>query len=145
MAIIDDSMLALIARFVVDDINCLTISDEQFLRQQVSEIKKQIENFPEEQREKAVLSWIQEHAELYRKEWKQRAFSDILLCKRCNDCPILGDGSANHCVIHKKWTSLLKKYMNGEMNSEKYIEKNLKLLHKHKDELKISSISKKLN
>jgi len=145
MANIDDSTLALIARFVVDDINHLTISDEQFLQQQVKEIKKQIESASEDQRQQAVMNWIQEHAEHYREEWKRKSFSEILLNKRCIDCPIIDNSRIKHCIIHKKWTSLLKQYIKDEIGSDKYLEETLQLLNEHKNKLKISQISNRLN
>ena len=50
MCVIDDPMLALIARFVVEDIDNLSISDEIFLQHQVAEIGSYIEDAPSNQR-----------------------------------------------------------------------------------------------
>jgi len=44
MCIIDDPMLALIARFVVEDIDSISISDETYLQHQIAEIRSHIEN-----------------------------------------------------------------------------------------------------
>ena len=66
MCIIDDPMLALIARFVVEDIDNISISDEMFLRHQVAEIRSYIEKAPRKQQQQLALAWIKEHAEQYR-------------------------------------------------------------------------------
>ncbi|MCW9013744.1 MAG: hypothetical protein OQL06_08165 [Gammaproteobacteria bacterium] len=145
MAVLDDSILALIARFVVDDIDHLSISDEKFLQQQVAEIKNQIGDVPDDQRQRLVLAWIQEHAERYREEWKRKSFSELPLSQRCSDCPIIHNSHISHCMIHKKWTRLLHDYINGNLDSEKYINETLHLLDAHKNKLKISQISNQLN
>ena len=145
MTVIDDSALALIARFVVNDIDHLSISDEKFLQQQVEEIRKQVGDVPAEQRQQAVMSWIQEHAERYREEWKRKTISRLLTSKRCSDCPIVHNSRISHCMIHKKWTVLLQQYIDGKIDSEKYLEETLELLHEHKHKLKISQISSRIN
>ena len=81
MCIIDDPMLALIARFVVEDIDNISISDEHYLKHQVAEIRSCIENAPKKQQQQLALAWIKEHAEHYRQEWKKKTFSKIVLDK----------------------------------------------------------------
>ena len=49
MKSLDDPTLALIARFVIEDVDKLRLSDEQYMRHQLTEIKKQIEKFPQQQ------------------------------------------------------------------------------------------------
>ena len=144
MTILDDSLLALIARFVVDDIEHLSIPDENFLKHQVLEIKNHIENVPKEQKQKIILEWIQEHAEQYRKHWHQKAITQILLHKRCSDCPLIDDGISENCAIHEQWINLLKDYLAGKVDSEKYISESLRMLDEHKQELKISSLATRL-
>jgi hypothetical protein len=83
MCIIDDPMLALIARFVVEDIDNLSVSDELYLQNQVAEIRSYIENSPGEQQQQLALAWIKEHAKQYRQEWQRKTFSKVALNKRC--------------------------------------------------------------
>ena len=144
MRIIDDPMLALIARFVIDDIADLNISDETFLQHQLTEIRSHIEKAPKEQQQKLVLEWIKEYAERYRQDWQKNTLSKVVLNKRCTDCPLIRDGSTSYCVIHSKWVALLEKYVSDKIDSEKYIEETLDLLTQHKSELKISEISSRM-
>ena len=144
MCIIDDPMLALIARFVVEDIDNLSISDEMYLQHQVAEIRSYIENAPGEQQQQLALVWIKEHAEQYRKEWQRRTFSKIVLDKRCVDCPLINDSSKYSCVIHSRWVVLLNDYIADEIGSDIYIEETLHLLNQNKTNLKISAISSKM-
>lgn len=144
MVVFDDSMLALIARFVVDDISKLSISDEKFLKHQVLEIKSQIEDVPGDQQQKVILEWIHEHAEQYRKQWHAKTITQLLLHKRCSDCPLIDNGSSSSCSIHGRWIELLKDYLAGEVDSEEYVLQSLEILDEHKQELKISRIAKRL-
>ncbi len=144
MCIIDDPMLALIARFVVEDIDNLSISDEIFLQHQIAEIRSYIENAPREQQQQLALAWIKEHAEQYRQKWQRRAFSKILLDKTCADCPLIHDCSKSFCIIHSRWTALLNECIADEISSDKYIEESLNLLNQHKTNLKISAISSRM-
>ena len=144
MSIIDDPMLALIARFVVGDIDNPSISDEIYLQQQVAEIKSYIENYPRKQQQQLALAWIKEHAKQYRQEWQRKTFSKIALNKRCTDCPLVQDGSNSSCFIHSRWVDLLKEYIADEISSYIYVEETLNLLNQNKTNLKISSISSKM-
>ena len=144
MCIIDDPMLALIARFVVEDIDNLSISDEIFLQHQVAEISSYIENSPGKQHQQLALAWIKEHAEQYRQEWRKRTFSKVVLDKRCADCPLIHDSSKYTCIIHSRWVVLLKEYVADEIDSDIYIEETLNLLNQNKTNLKISAISSKM-
>jgi len=144
MCIVDDPMLALIARFVVENIDNLSISDEMYLQHQVTEIRSYIEKYPGKQRQQLALAWIKEHAEQYRQEWKKKTFSKIVLDKRCVDCPLIDDSSKSSCAIHSQWVALLKEYMADEIGSDIYIEETLHLLKTNKTNLKISAISSKM-
>ncbi len=124
MCIIDDPMLALIARFVVDDLDNINISDEMFLQQQITEIRSHIEKSQTKQKQQQLaLEWIKEHAEQYRLMWRRRTFSNAILDKRCRDCPLIHEGSSSFCIIHGKWVALLKKYVDDEIGSDIYISK----------------------
>lgn len=144
MCIIDDPMLALIARFVVGDIDNLSISDEMFLQHQVIEIRSYIENAPREQQQQLALAWIKEHAEQFRQEWQRKTFSKIVVDKKCADCPLIHDSSQSFCVIHSRWTVLLNECIADEISSDKYVEETLNLLNQHKTNLKISAISSRM-
>ena len=144
MCIIDDPMLALIARFVVKDMADLNISDEVFLQHQLTEIRSHVEKTPREQQQKLVLEWIKEYAERYRQDWQRNTLSRVVVNKRCVDCPLSRDGSTSYCVIHSKWVALLEEYISDKIGSEKYIEETLDLLTQHKSDLKISEISSRM-
>jgi len=144
MGIIDDPVLALIARFVVEDIDNPSISDEMYLQHQVAEIRSYIENAPGKQQQQLALEWIKEHAEQYRQQWQRRTFSKIVLDKRCADCPLIHDSSKSSCDIHSRWVVLLNEYIVDEIGSDIYIEETLNLLNQNKNNLKISAISSKM-
>ena len=144
MYIIDDPMLALIARFVVEDIENISISDEIYLQQQIAEIRSYIENAPMKQQQQLAMAWIKEHAEQYRQEWQRRTFSKIVLEKRCVDCPLIHGSSKSSCVIHSRWVALLKEYISNEIDSDMYLEETLNLLNQNKMNLKISAITSKM-
>jgi len=142
MGVIDDPMLALIARFIVEDINDLRIPDEVFLKQQADEINRHVGDAEGEERHQLALQWIQEHAEYYRREWQKKELSRIVLDKRCADCPLAQRGTNKpFCTIHNRWVSLLGKYLTDKISSEKYVEETLELLNHHKENLKISAIT----
>jgi len=141
MATIDNPMLALIARFVVKDIDDLRIQDEEFLQHQVNEIKCYVGDAEGEDRRRLALEWIREHAGHYRHEWQKKELSRIVLDKYCADCPLAHRGKSKpFCSIHNRWVSLLKKYLADRITSEKYVEETLELLNHHKENLKISTI-----
>ena len=135
MSTLDDPMLALIARFVRADMTGLELCNETYLREQFAEIKAYIEAFPESVRDQATLDWICEHAERYRRQWQKRELSHLLLDQRCDDCPMLDDGSNASCIIHTRWVGLLKEYIAGDINSERYVEATLRLLDDHKNQI----------
>jgi len=140
MCIIDDPMLALIARFVVEDIDNLKISDEMFLQHQVTEIIRHVEKSPEKQQQQLALEWIKEYAEQYRQDWRRKAFSRVVLDKECADCPLIHDSSSTFCIIHRKWVVLLKEYVADEIGSDEYIKETLSLLQQNKTHLKVSAV-----
>lgn len=144
MYAIDDPTLALIARFVVKDIDNLSVSDEVIFRQQVEEIRRHIEDAPDEQQQQLALAWIEEHAERYRRQCQRKVFSRIVLHRKCADCPLINDNSKSSCIIHKRWVVLLRAYIADDISSDKYVEETLNLLNQHKTDLKISAISSKM-
>ena len=95
-------MLALIARFVVDDLDNLSVSDESFLKSQVAKISSHIEGAPLEEQQHLALSWIKEHAESYRQDWQKKTLSRYVAEMRCQDCPLTHDNDKGFCTIHSK-------------------------------------------
>ena len=144
MIMLDDAMLALIARFVVNDVEHLAASEEKFLQHQFLEIKNLIKDEPPEKHQQVVIAWIKEHAERYRNEWQKKVMAQHLLQHRCADCPLQSDGASSNCIIHNKWSLLLKDYVAGNIESDKYVEETLQLLEKHKTKLKITSVLSRL-
>ena len=146
MGVIDDPMLALIARFVVEDIDHLGIPDEVFLQQQADEIKRYVGDASGQERHQLALQWIKEHAQYYRREWQKKELSRIVLDKRCADCPLIHNSSKKpFCTIHSRWVVLLKEYIADKIGSEEYVEETLSLLNQHKENLKISAIAAQVN
>lgn len=145
MGVIDDPMLALIARFVVEDVDDLGIPDEVFLQQQVDEIKRHVGDAEGEEQQRRALQWTKEQAERYRREWQKRELSRLILDRRCADCPLVHHGTNKpFCVIHQRWAALLREYLADQISSECYIEKTLNLLNHHKENLKITAISSRV-
>lgn len=140
MSIIDDPTLALIARFVVDDLDNLSISDEAFLKSQIETICSHISDAPEEQKQQLALAWIKKHAKHYRREWLRKALSKCVSDRRCHDCPLLHSGGNDFCSIHSKWVILLNEYVTDKIDSEKYIEETLFILNQHKKDLRVSNL-----
>lgn len=140
MSLPDDPMLALIARFVVHEAEHFNVSEQQYLQDQLAEIRRHIDSFPEQQQEQAALDWIAQHAERYRRQWQEQKLSDLALDRRCPDCPLADEGSSTSCMIHKRWVGLINEYIAGEINSERYVEETLRLLGEHKHALKTALV-----
>lgn len=142
MGVVDDPMLALIARFVVEDIDNLGIPDEEFMQQQADEINRYVGEATGEERHRLALQWIREHAEHYRLEWQKKKLSRMVLDKRCADCPLMHRGTnKRYCTIHSRWVTLLKEYLADQISSERYVKETLALLDQQKSNLKITTIS----
>ncbi len=138
MYIVDDPMLALIARFVVD-MEGVEVSDEGFLLKQVECLRQYVERFPPEEREQRALEWIETHSKAYRRDWQKKVVSEQMADRRCPDCPLVATDDLCHCEIHSRWLALLKGYTSGELTSRRYVEKALRLLHQNKDRLRITA------
>ena len=50
------------------------LNDEAFIRSQLGEIQRYIENFPGEHEDQIVMRWISRHAASYRKKWNEYCF-----------------------------------------------------------------------
>lgn len=134
MFIVDDPLLALIVRFVPDS-GQPDQANEEFIRTQVLALKEYVAGFPEEERGNRALAWVQRHAKGYRRRWQTRTVARRTMYERCADCP-LGQQGAEHCEIHEQWLYLLKRYMDGDVASKKYVKESLALLQEQKDKLR---------
>ena len=133
--IVDDPMLALITRFVLDTEH-LDVSNEEFLRVQLRSIEQYVDHFPADEQQSRALEWIEQHAKEYRVAWQRRVVSDQVAERRCRDCPLVRDDSHTRCEIHAEWSRLLKDYVNDKISSQQYVEDALGLLNDHKSQLK---------
>ena len=143
MLIADDPLLALILRFVADGDEPDQANDE-FIRQQIQALKAYVANFPKEEQGTKAMEWIERHAENYRRTWQRRTVSRRTVHQRCPNCPLRKRGAAEHCEIHEQWLFLLKRYIDGEITSKKYLKRALRLLKRHKKQLKLRSSPKHL-
>lgn len=141
MFIVDDPMLALIARFVTD-VEHLDVSDRDFIQEQVRSIGRYVDQYPEEQRQMRAMEWVEDHAEHYRVAWQRRVVSDRVTRRRCPDCPLMNQGANTRCEIHARWSRLLEEYLANEISSRQYVEDTLSLLKEHKSELKVALLQK---
>lgn len=135
MLIVDDPLLALILRFVVDTDETAADSDE-FLKLQLQTLKQYLARFPEREQGQRAMEWIEQHAKRYREDWQKRAVSRRTVYLRCADCPLAGRGVSEYCEIHEQWLYLLRRYTAGQIPSQAYIEESLAVLQGHKDQLK---------
>jgi len=136
MYTIDDPTLALILRFVGKNKE-VTFCDRAFIQKQLKSIQEHIEKYPPEEQESRAMEWISTHAREYRKNWERTIMDNKLSSQRCPDCPLSEANTPGHCQVHEKWLKLLHQYAADKMDSKKYIEKTLKLLSQHKEDLKI--------
>lgn len=136
--VIDDPMLALIARFAGCCEN-LHVSEETFLGLQLQEIHAYVDRYPPDQRQVRAMEWIARNAEYYRRSWQKELVAGEAATSRCPDCPLerrkLG---AMQCEIHGRWLGLLNRYITGETSSQEYVEDSLDLLREHKERLRTS-------
>lgn len=136
MYTINDSMLTLILRFAGRQ-QSIALSDQEFIRKQLSAIQEHLENYPPEEQETQALEWIAMHADNYRKTWEQENIAKEVSSHRCRDCPLSEAGNFGHCLIHEQWLALLKQYAANEINSRQYIESSLEMLTQNKEYLRI--------
>jgi hypothetical protein len=137
MYTIDDPMFALILRFIGHN-KQVHFCDEGFLHKQVKAIQEHVKKFPPEERQLRAIEWIEKYARQYRKNWEEETIVKKFLGKRCSDCPIhKSKFKVFKCQVHDKWMQLFQQYATDEISSKQYVEKNLKLLRQHKEQLKI--------
>ena len=137
MYIVDDPMLALIARFVGGQA-APGVSDEAFMQRQIEAIRAYVERFPDEEREMRAREWIEGYARQYRQRWQMSVISEQSGESRCPDCPLLGDRGTSRCAVHDRWLRLLNSYVAGEISSKQYVEDTLALLNAHKERIRVA-------
>ena len=135
MYIVDDPMLALIARFVCVD-KYRGVSEQEFLQLQVDAIESYVQSFPERERDARALKWVGQYAEQFRRNWQRKYLVRWLEELRCQDCPLADGHSMRHCKIHNQWSDLLTRYAAEKISSREFVEQNLKLLSENKEILK---------
>lgn len=135
MLIVDDPLLALILRFVVDT-DQADADSEEFLKRQIQTLKQYVAQFPEREQGQRAMEWIEQRAKRYREDWQKRTVSQRTVHLRCADCPLAGRGASEHCEIHEQWLYLLRRYTAHEILSQDYIEQALALLRENRDQLK---------
>jgi hypothetical protein len=134
--VVDDSSLALIARFVGGPGEVERI-DAAFLTHQVEAIQEYVGRYPSSEREGRALEWIEANAAQYRKAWHEQVAIEALARTRCPDCPLC-EGDESPCDIHSEWLALLRRYVARDMSSHDYVQHSLALLEDHKGRLKVT-------
>lgn len=139
---IEDPMLALLLRFVVNE-EKLQHETEEFIQRQIRTLQEYLQQYPADEQDKRTLDWIEHHAAEYRKNWEMRLISKEASRFQCADCPLVKNEDSSHCAIHNQWLELLKKYGKDMINSTDYIKEALELLTQHKENLRICRKNKK--
>jgi len=133
---IDDSMFALILRFVGFNQE-ISFQNDEFLKKQMKEIKEHISQFPPDEQGLRAIEWIEQYAGEYRKTWDKVIVTKKFSDHRCPDCPLCDDSVLDYCQIHNQWLELLQKYVTEDIDSHEYVLNTLKLLADHKEHLKV--------
>lgn len=131
MFVVDDPLMALILRFVVDTEDPDS-TNEEYLQRQLKELRIHLAPFPETEHRSRAMEWIAEHAARYRRDWERNTLAARTVYLRCADCPLAGLGAAEYCEIHEQWLYLLHRYLSDETTSREYIEDALALLGGYK-------------
>ncbi len=145
MFVVDDALIALIMRFVVDTEDDSSGS-EAFLQRQLKVLRRYLTQFPDEERSIRAMEWIGKHAARYRRDWERDTLADRTVYLRCADCPLADVDATEQCEIHEQWLYLLHRYLTGEVMTRAYVEDCLDLLRgykvQHADRLNGFSLSK---
>lgn len=131
MPVVDDALMALIMRFVVDT-DDHGLGNEEFLRRQLKVLRKYLARFPDEERSTRAVEWIGEYANRYRRDWERNKLADRTVYLRCADCPLASVDAAEQCEIHEQWLYLLHRYLAGETMTRDYVEGCLAVLRDYK-------------
>jgi hypothetical protein len=136
MFTVDDPLLALILRFVVDT-EAPEATDAEFLERQLKAMRQYLAQFPPGEHGERAMDWIAEHANRYRRDWERNTLASRTVYLRCADCPLADLGASAQCEIHEQWLYLLHRYLTDQVTSREYIESTLALLQEYKDQLRL--------
>ena len=131
MLVVDDALMALIMRFVVDTEDDGSGSEE-FLQRQLKVLRKYLAQFPDKERGARAMEWVGKHAARYRRDWERNNLADRTVYLRCADCPLAGVDAVEQCEIHEQWLYLLHRYLAGEAMTRDYVEDCLAVLREYK-------------
>ena len=136
MFVVDDPLMALILRFVVNE-DDTDSSDNDFLKRQIKTLRKYLAQFPDAEHSSRAIEWIGQHAARYRRDWEKSTVASRTTYLRCADCPLAYLGAAEQCEIHEQWTYLLHRYISGDATNREYVETALALLGEYKEQQKL--------
>jgi hypothetical protein len=141
MFVIDDPLMALILRLVVDTEDQGSNSNE-FLQRQLKAMRHYLALFPQQEHAARAMEWIGQHAERYRRDWERNTLANRTVYLRCADCPLANLGASQQCEIHEQWLYLLHRYLAEEVTTRRYIEDSLALLRTYKEQhrLRVSAL-----
>jgi len=136
MFTVDDPLLALILRFVVDT-EAPKAADKEFLSRQIKAMRQYLAQFPREEHGERAMDWIAQYANRFRRDWERNTLTSRTVYLRCADCPLADLGASTQCEIHEQWLYLLHRYLKDQVDSREYIESALALLREYKDQLRL--------
>lgn len=139
MTIVDDPLLALIVRFVVNN-DEVAGDDQAFCECQIRTLNAYVSRFPHDQQEGKAMEWVEQYAEAYRRRWQKNVIHHRSSDRRCRDYPLHLEGQVHHCSVHGQWLALLSRYSADELTSKQYVGNALQLLKQHKQELQVLMI-----
>jgi hypothetical protein len=135
MFAVEDPLLALILRLVVDTKGNESTSQE-FLKRQLKALRRHLARYPPEEHGTRTMEWIEQRAAQYRRDWERHTVAGRTRYLRCADCPLAELDAAQHCEIHEQWLYLLHRYLSGEISSREHLESALALLRESKERLR---------
>ncbi len=134
---IDDPTLALIVRFIGTKAG-EPLTQQECMRLQVTLIREHVAAYPQEEQEAQAMAWIENHAERFRAECREKLLATALTGNnRCVDCPLSDTADSGVCAIHDRWATLLQDFIEDRVTSRNYIQECLALLREQKDLLKV--------
>ena len=137
---IDDPLLALILRFVVQQANS-HLPDEACMRLQVALIEKHIAGFPVAERELRAIEWVERCAWEFREECRGKLVAKALGDgSQCSDCPLIGSAGGGPCSVHERWAAPLYEYLGDGLSPAGYVKESLGLLQENKNRLRVSGL-----
>ena len=96
MFVVDDAVMALILRFVVNN-DDMDSPDNEFLKRQIKTLRKYLAQFPDEEHGTRAIEWIGQHAARYRRDWERSTVASrisrfVRPTMRC-------DQPRSHCLL----------------------------------------------